>query len=270
MEEPKLLFLNGGTAAQAFKIVYNSAGDTYKYYTITSMTDTGPTKTVSKDSSTNNICQKPVNTSNDQWKIYYSTGGYYYINSYSQPDMRMAVNDNNNGSVSGTSVNSPGNVFLATAATTNKQEWKFVCIDDDGLVDLSNMIAYQQETPDTCSSAAIRMTLYHYNIYKIEEEITNKQKSISPEWAFMHAIRDTLNYYLTGYGVQYTNISTSTYGTKYYCILKSLLAGNPVIVTINPKPSGWVYPPGDSTGHWIVISAIQIDSSGNYLLYFYD
>lgn len=256
-------YTDDGTAAQAFRLVYNSGSNSYTIYTICN--EYGYGNIVA--SSSNNV-QIAASSNGAKWVIQHISDDNYKIKLYGS-SMYMTVGNSSNGSNSNTAVSAAGNVYLAASSSSNYQKWHFELIDDDGCVEL----LHTQETGNTCSSACIKMVLGYYGITKTETEICQYQKSISEsEWNYIWVLKNTINNYLSdSLGIEYKyNTSSnpiSTNGQYYYQILKSLINGNPVIINIRMNSGYYAYY-HTSDSHYIVISGIRyIDNELMFVIY---
>lgn len=262
-------YTDDGTASQAFRIVYNSSSDAYTIHTICNEYGYGNIVATSGSNvqiaaSSNGAKWVLQRTSDDIFKIKLSGSSTY-----------MTVGDTSNGSSSNTAVAATGNVYLAASSSSNYQKWELELIDEDGCVELSDLELHSQERDYTCSSACIKMILGYYGINKTETEIYNYQNNnCEPnDFTYTWVVRNTINHYLPdSLEISYEyNTSSNPMSTKsqyYYQILKSLIAGNPVIVMICLNNGQYVYT-HTSSHHYIIISGITY-VNGEYQLTIYD
>ena len=127
-------FTKDGSIEQRFKLVYNSARDSYKVYAICSSNGTNRVLDIlrtggSASGSIISGCNVDIWSPNDDdaqdFKIVNRGNGYYSLHPRINTNLALTSNGTSNGSGAGTSSSSAGNVFVSTYEGTNNQLWSF-------------------------------------------------------------------------------------------------------------------------------------------------
>lgn len=117
-----------GSAEQKFKIVYSSADDAYKFYCMCSSNGTNRVLDIKRDdaavaSGQNVQICGPVDPTAQNWTIVSLGSNKYKICVKANTALALTSYGNSNGTSTGTSATSAGNVFISTYTGAQNQMW---------------------------------------------------------------------------------------------------------------------------------------------------
>ncbi|MBQ2933732.1 MAG: peptidoglycan DD-metalloendopeptidase family protein [Clostridia bacterium] len=216
-----------GSTEQKFKVVYSSSTDSYMFYAMCSSNGTNRVVDVTRGSapltSGQNIkLYNPTDPTSQEIKIVSLGSNKYKLVMRANQNLAITSYGTSNGSASGTTATSAGNIFISTYTGSTNQQWQFELLENPnatpiGYLDVVSTTqiggwAYQSNIPNT----AIDVHIYIINNSTGEEQVIPVTANIYR--SDLESAGYGNGYHAYNYNINWKTYKPGTYTVRAYAI----------------------------------------------------